>query len=100
MSGEPNMNLAATGETADDAWIRVGREELIIHRRYEFLSIVNDVLMALWFLIGSIMFFFQPWVYAATWCFTIGSAQFLIRPMIRLARSLHLKRLPTSAWDM
>lgn len=94
------MKLADVGETADGAWIRIGREELVIHRRYEFLSIVNDVMMALWFLVGSVMFFYPSWTYAATWCFTIGSAQFLIRPMIRLARSLHLKRVPASAWDM
>lgn len=99
MSVVPHHNLDV-GEDDQDAWIRIGREELIIHRRYEIISIVNDVLMALWFLVGSIMFFYQSWTYAATWCFTIGSAEFLIRPLIRLARSLHLKRVPASAWDM
>lgn len=100
MSANQTAARAAVGENDTDAWIRIGHEELVIHRRYEFLSILNDVMMALWFLIGSIMFFYPSWVYAATWCFTIGSAQFLIRPMIRLSRSLHLKRVPASAYDM
>lgn len=83
-----------------DAYIKFGREELVIHRRYQLISIINDVLMALWFLIGSVMFFYPSLTYTATWFFTIGSAQFLARPLIRLVRSFHLKRMPESSWDM
>ncbi|MFC3282130.1 YrhK family protein [Litchfieldella rifensis] len=36
--------------------LHVGREELIIRRRYETLSIINDFLIAIWFLVGSILF--------------------------------------------
>ncbi|WP_192035334.1 YrhK family protein [Halomonas sp. YLGW01] len=74
--------------------LRLGHEELIIRRRYEALSIFNDVLIALWFLAGSILFLYPSQEHLAVWLFIIGSAQFLVRPAIRLARHLHLKRLP------
>lgn len=98
------LKSAQSNETdsadSNDAYLKFGHDELVVHNRYETLSIANDVLIALWFLIGSIFFFYPSLTYAATWCFTIGSAQFLIRPMIRLARSLHLKRLPGTTWQM
>lgn len=73
---------------------RVGHEELVVRRRYEVLSIVNDLLVAVWFLAGSILFFFEATTYAGTWLFVLGSVELLVRPAIRLARRIHLQRLP------
>lgn len=73
-----------------------GRQEIEIHNRYEALSIANDILIGLWFTIGSVLFFFKSTETAAIWLFVIGSVQLLIRPVIRLARLIQLKRLPDS----
>ncbi|RNL87046.1 YrhK family protein [Halostreptopolyspora alba] len=73
--------------------IKLGREELIIRQRYEFVSIVNDILIALWFIGGSVMFFFAAWTTWGTWLFLLGSVQLLIRPVIRLTRLVHLQRV-------
>lgn len=80
--------------------LTLGREELVISRRYEVLSILNDFMLGVWFLIGSILFFYPSEQQAGVWLFTIGSAQLLIRPIIRLSRHLHLYRLPEdqSGW--
>jgi hypothetical protein len=72
----------------------MGHEEVVIRRRYEVLSIINDILVAIWFLVGSILFFSEATTYAGTWLFVLGSVELLIRPMIRLARRVHLQRLP------
>ncbi|GAA1201391.1 YrhK family protein [Prauserella alba] len=81
--------------------IRIGDEELLIRRRYEVASIVNDLLIALWFTIGSVLFFSDSTEYAGTWLFLIGSVQLMIRPAIRLRRRIHLRRFrsgrPTEA---
>lgn len=77
----------------------IGREELVVRRRYEALSIGNDVLIALWFLVGSILFFWETTTTAATWCFLLGSIEFLIRPAIRLARLVHIRRIRGSGLD-
>lgn len=76
---------------------RIGHDELVIRRRYETLSIANDILVALWFLVGSILFFDEATTYAGTWLFVIGSVELLVRPVIRLTRQVHLRRLSTSS---
>ena len=75
--------------------LTLGHEELIIRRRYEAASIGNDVLIALWFLVGSVFFFFPAWLTIGTWCFVAGSVELLIRPLIRLSRQFHLQRFET-----
>lgn len=73
--------------------LRVGREELVIRHRYEVVSIVNDLLIGVWFAVGSILFFSPDTSRAGTWLFLIGSVQLIIRPVIRLTRYLHLQRI-------
>ncbi|WP_303856052.1 YrhK family protein [Salinicola salarius] len=73
--------------------LHFGRDELVIRQRYEVVSIVNDILIGVWFVIGSIFFFYDSLAYAGTWLFVIGSIEMLIRPVIRLLRRLHLQRM-------
>ncbi|PSK91848.1 YrhK-like protein [Murinocardiopsis flavida] len=73
--------------------VRIGREELIVRQRYEAVSILNDILIAAWFIAGSVMFFSTAWTTAGTWCFLFGSVELMVRPAIRLSRQIHLKRL-------
>ena len=67
-----------------DVTLQIGSDELRIRGLYETVSIVNDVMVALWFVVGSV--------------------QLLIRPLIRLTRRVHLGRIapgssPSSARD-
>lgn len=64
--------------------------EIELRRRYEIASIANDLLIAAWFLIGSILFLQPDTTRAGTWMFVIGSAQMAVRPAIRLSRRVHL----------
>jgi len=77
----------------------IGHEQLQIRRRYEVLSILNDFLIAIWFLIGSILFLYPVYEKTAIWLFIIGSFQFLLRPTLRLASHVHLQRIPESEWQ-
>ncbi|HET7306320.1 MAG TPA: YrhK family protein [Gammaproteobacteria bacterium] len=79
--------------------VTFGHEELVIHHRYEVLSILNDFCIAVWFLVGSIFFLFPAFGGTAAWLFVIGSAQFLARPVIRLLRNIRLKQIPESQWE-
>lgn len=79
--------------------VRVGREEMIIRQRYEALSVTNDFLIAMWFIIGSVLFFSPATSTAGVWFFLLGSIELAIRPVIRLTRQLHLRRLPARARD-
>jgi hypothetical protein len=77
--------------------LRIGPDEVLVRRRYETASILNDILIALWFIVGSIMFFSEEWTTAGTWCFLLGSLELLIRPVIRLTRQVHLRRVREAA---
>ncbi len=80
--------------------LKLGHEELIIRRRYEMISIINDFFIAIWFLVGgSILFLFPKHETAAIWLFIIGSFQFLVRPTIRLISHIHIRRIPASNWE-
>ncbi|QXU56561.1 YrhK family protein [Rhodococcus sp. LW-XY12] len=85
----------ATDRTHADPSLRlsVGREQVVIDNRYETASIVNDVLIAVFFTVGSVLFFFDSTQTAGTWLFLLGSLDFLARPVIRLSRRTHLRRL-------
>lgn len=54
--------------------VTIGHEELVIRQRWEVVSIVNDILIAVWFIIGSTLFFHESTTAAGTWLFLIGSS--------------------------
>lgn len=85
-----------TGEQRD-LTLRIGPDELRIRGLYETISIVNDVMVALWFIVGSILFFSESTTVVGTWLFLAGSVQLLIRPVIRLGRRVHLGRIAPGA---
>lgn len=100
LAGGRRYNAAVTttpdrhgpGDSGGPLVLRVGRDELVIRQRYETLSIVNDLLIGTWFLIGSFFFFSSSLSYAGTWLFVVGSVEMLIRPLIRFTRRVHLQR--------
>lgn len=76
--------------------MRIGDHELVIRNRYEVVSILNDILVALWFIAGSILFFSPSTTTTGVWLFLAGSIELMIRPVIRLVRRVHLQRLGSS----
>ncbi|TLS38918.1 YrhK family protein [Pseudalkalibacillus caeni] len=76
-----------------DIEINVGGHEIVITKRYALLANLNDILIGLWFLIGSILFLWKTTHQIGVYFFIVGSAQLLIRPLIRIVRNIHLKRI-------
>ncbi len=81
-----------TDDSDTSLTLQMGHEELVIRKRYEIISIINDLLTGTWFLAGSLFFFSESFRHVGIWLFVIGSAEMLIRPVIRLARRVHLQR--------
>ncbi|OLT35021.1 hypothetical protein BJF84_15870 [Rhodococcus sp. CUA-806] len=77
--------------------VTIGNEELVIRQRWEVVSIVNDIAIAVWFIAGSILFFSESTTTVGTWLFLGGSIELLIRPVIRLSRRIHLQRVRTAS---
>ncbi len=67
-----------------------------VYSSYEKPYTLNDFFAAVYFLSGSILFLYESLMIWATWGFIIGSAHFMLRPTIKLAREFHLTRLPFS----
>ncbi|UFU00854.1 YrhK family protein [Radiobacillus kanasensis] len=72
--------------------INIGNFDIFFKKPYQVLYNLNDFLISIWFLIGSIMFLFEEWKHVGIWLFIIGSGQLAIRPTIRIIHQIHLKR--------
>ncbi|MFA9394129.1 MAG: YrhK family protein [Halodesulfovibrio sp.] len=77
----------------DRVEIELGQKHIIIQRRYEAVGAFNDLLIAIWFLIGSFFFLSSSLVTDGTWLFIAGSAQLLIKPCIKLTSLIHVNRV-------
>jgi hypothetical protein len=91
------MTDATEPAQPDSFTVRFGHDELVIRKRYEVLSIVNDILIGVWFVVGSVFFFYESLTTAGTGLFVAGSVELLIRPVIRLARHVHLQKVGTAS---
>ncbi len=72
--------------------LHIGPEELVIRNRYEVLSIMDDILIAVFFIVGSVLFFSTSTETAGVWLFLLGSVAMLVRPLLQLSRRVHLQR--------
>ncbi|ODP96651.1 MULTISPECIES: YrhK family protein [Salinivibrio] len=77
--------------------IDIGNKHLVIQRRYEALGAFNDLLIAIWFLIGSFFFLNDALIESGTWLFIVGSAQLLLKPSIKLMGLVHVSRVQQRA---
>lgn len=73
--------------------IKMGNHDLFFKKGYKVLYTLNDFLLGLWFLIGSIFFYFESLKTWGVTLFVLGSLQMLIRPSIRMVHSIHMKKL-------
>lgn len=82
-----------SGQESRDLELDLGREHIIVQRRYEAVGAINDLLIALWFLIGSFFFLSNSLVERGTWLFIVGSVQLLIKPLLKLASLIHVRHV-------
>lgn len=80
-------------ETNNELDVDIGNRHIVIQRRYEALGAINDLLIAIWFLIGSFFFLNDSLVQSGTWLFIVGSAQLIIKPLIKLTSLVHVAQV-------
>ncbi len=96
-SSEPDSGHTTQGpsqhsafvEPAGDLSIRVGRKQIDVERRWEAVSILNDIMTGLWFLTGSIMNVLDVDGDWPLYFYLAGSSQLLARAFFRLQRRIH-----------
>ncbi len=72
--------------------IQMGKHDLFFKKGYNIFYTINELLLGLWFLIGSIFFYFETLKTWGVTLFVLGSLQMLIRPTIRLIHRFHLRK--------
>ena len=72
--------------------VELGDRELVLRQRYEIVAIVNEIGIAVCFAAGSIAFYWHELFNLGVTLFVVGSVQLGIRPAIRFARRVHLRR--------
>ncbi|MCG9679129.1 YrhK family protein [Vibrio sp. Isolate24] len=50
----------------------IDNRHAVIQRRYEALGAINDLLIAIWFLVASLFFLNEPLVESGNWMFVIS----------------------------
>ena len=81
------------GDGGDAITLTLGNEEITLRQRYELISIINEIGIALFFTVGSVAFYFEELFNLGVTLFVIGSVQLGIRPAIRFARRVQLTKL-------
>ncbi|MED3982239.1 YrhK family protein [Priestia megaterium] len=56
------------------------------------MNTINDFLIGICFLIGSILFFYDSLKNIGVWLFILESVQLLIRPTVQLVHGFHLSK--------
>jgi hypothetical protein len=56
------------------------------------LDTVNNLMIALWFLLGSILFFFESMEIVRICLYIAGSVQLLVRPTITLIQDISIRK--------
>ncbi|MFC5062607.1 YrhK family protein [Actinomycetospora atypica] len=81
------------GDGGDAITLTLGNEEIVLRQRFELISIINEIGIALFFTVGSIAFYWHELFNLGVTLFVIGSVQLGIRPAIRFARRVQLHKL-------
>jgi hypothetical protein len=72
--------------------LQLGNEEIVLRQRFEIISIINEIGIALFFTVGSIAFYWEELFNLGVTLFVLGSIQLGVRPAIRLARRTQLRK--------
>jgi len=67
--------------------------EYRINEVYEWLHILNDLFIGVYFLVGSIFFLYPDQKVAGIWLFIIGSGQMLMGPVLRTLNKLYARTI-------
>ncbi len=94
--------VRTTDDAADDGpdeggggavTLTLGDREIVLRQRYELISIVNEIGIAVFFTVGSVAFYFEELFNLGVTLFVIGSVMLGIRPAIRLSRRVQLRKV-------
>lgn len=79
--------------------LKVGQYALFFNRNYHLIYLTNEIMLGIWFVVGSVFFLWETTKTAGIILFIIGSLQLLIRPLLKIFHSMTLKKEEKSTQD-
>ena len=70
----------------------IGSFGIFFNKRYQLFAIINDLMLGIWFTIGSVLFLFSQTQTIGTILFILGSAQLLGRPILKLLHAFFIRK--------
>ncbi|PAE23796.1 MULTISPECIES: YrhK family protein [Bacillaceae] len=80
-------------EQQEDVHIEIGSYKMVIEKRYQAISFVNDMLLGVLYLIGSILFLTDVSQTVSISFFLAGSIMMIIRAGLNLLKDLHINKI-------
>ncbi|MGY6211616.1 YrhK family protein [Cytobacillus firmus] len=80
-------------EQQEDVHIEIGSYKMVIEKRYQAVSFVNDILLGVLYLIGSILFLTDVSQTVSISFFLAGSILMIIRAGLNLLKDLHINKI-------
>ncbi|KML39406.1 YrhK family protein [Cytobacillus firmus] len=80
-------------EQQEDVHIEIGSYKMVIEKRYQAVSFVNDMLLGVLYLIGSILFLTDVSQTVSISFFLAGSIMMIIRAGLNLLKDLHINKI-------
>jgi hypothetical protein len=90
---EDNSNDGPDEGGGAPATLQLGDQEIVLRQRFEVASIANELLVALCFTVGSVVFFWEELFNLGVTLFVVGSVLIGIHPLIRFVRRIQLTRI-------
>jgi len=70
----------------------IGSFGVFFNKKYHLVSTVNDLMLGIWFVAGSVFFLFHSTMMAGTILFILGSLQLLARPILKLLHGFFIRK--------
>ncbi|VDG99003.1 Uncharacterised protein [Lysinibacillus sphaericus] len=79
-------------DTQQDVEVKFGKYTVFFNKNYQYIFIVNELLLGIEFIVGSVFFLYEPLKTAGIVLFILGSAQLFIRPVLKILHAISLKK--------
>lgn len=91
-----------TSDDQGNVEVQVGKHIIFFNKNYRYIFIINELLLGIEFVVGSVFFFYESLKTAGIIIFIVGSAQMFLRPVLKIFHAVSLKKIGqtgTHDWD-
>ncbi|ARF15951.1 YrhK family protein [Sporosarcina ureae] len=77
--------------------VKLGKHVIFFNKNYRYIFIINELVLGIIFIVGSVFFFFETLKTAGIILFVVGSAQLFIRPVLKILHATTLRKISQSS---